>query len=352
MSGNFIILTSMKLTVAGLAKILKGKFVGEGDTPLKNLSKIEDAKPGDITFISNPKYLVWLYKTDASVVIANKDLKYDHEKIKNLILVDDAYLSFNLLLNKFSQSKLSHKGIHQTSSIHKSTQLAKNVSIGQFSVVGQNCIIGQNVIIMDNVSIQDNVSIGDNCVIYSGVRIYDSTVIGNDCILHSNCVIGSDGFGFAPNEKGEYIKTPQIGNVKIGDKVEIGSNSSIDRATLGSTVIGNGVKIDNLVQIAHNVTIGKNTVIAGQCGIAGSTKVGENCQIGGQVGIIGHLVIGNNVRINGQAGVFSNIKDNSIIKGTPAISERTFNRSYVYFRNLEKIVGDINDLKKLNDNNN
>ena len=188
-------------------------------------------------------------------------------------------------------------------------------------------------------------------MIYSGVRIYSDSIIGDNCIVHSNSVIGSDGFGFAPNKQGNYIKTPQIGNVVIGDNVEIGSNSSIDRATLGSTVVSDGVKIDNLVQIAHNVTIGKNTVIAGQCGIAGSTKIGENCQIGGQVGIIGHLKIGNNVRINGQAGVFSNIKDNTILKGTPAIDERTFNRSYVYFRNLEKIVKDINKLKKNNDSN-
>ena len=205
---------------------------------------------------------------------------------------------------------------------------------------------------MDNVSIQENVIIGNNSVLYSGVRIYDSSSVGSNCILHSNCVIGSDGFGFAPNKMGEYIKTPQIGNVIIGNNVEIGSNSSVDRATLGSTLIADGVKIDNLVQIAHNVSIGKNTVIAGQCGIAGSTKVGENCQIGGQVGIIGHLVIGNNVKINGQTGVFSNIKDNAILRGTPAMDERSFNRSYVYFKNLEKIAKDLNEIKKLNANNN
>ena len=342
----------MKLTITELAKILNGKFIGNGTTNLTNLAKIEEAKEGDITFISNPRYLPWLYKTKASVVIIDKVLEYDNAKIKNLILVDDAYLSFNTLLNRFSKTKLSHFGLHIDSRIHESVELGDNVSVGQFSVIGPNCKIGHNVIIMNNVSIQGNVTIGDDCVLYSGVRIYDDTFVGNNCIFHSNCVIGSDGFGFAPNELGEYIKTPQLGNVRIGNKVEIGSNSSIDRATLGSTIINSGVKIDNLVQIAHNVNIGKNTVIAGQCGIAGSTKVGENCQIGGQVGIIGHLVIGNNVRINGQTGVFSNIKDNAILRGTPAIDERTFNRSYVHFRNLEKIVSDINDLKKSNDNNN
>ena len=342
----------MKLTIAELAKILNGDFIGEGATSLSNLAKIEEAKEGDITFISNTRYLPWLYKTGASVTIIDKGLEYDRDKIKNLVIVDDAYLSFNMLLNRFSKSKLSHFGLHIDSRIHESAKLGNNVSVGQFSVISPNCKIGNNVIIMDNVTIQENVSIGDDCVLYSGVRVYDDTLIGNHCIFHSNCVIGSDGFGFAPNEMGEYIKTPQLGNVKIGNKVEIGSNSSIDRATLGSTVISDGVKIDNLVQIAHNVYIGKNTVIAGQCGIAGSTKVGENCQIGGQVGIIGHLVIGNNVRINGQTGVFSNIKDNSTLRGTPAMDERTFNRSYIHFRNFEKIVKDISDLKKSNDNNN
>ena len=334
-------------------KNTKNNFIDSiGNTPLIKPSKIEDAQIGDVTFVSNPKYIPWLYKTKASVVIIDSDLEYDDKKTGNVILVENAYSSFNKLLKRFAKNKLRYTGIHKNCSIDSSVKLGQNVSVGQFSVIGPNCKIGDNVIIMDNVTIQENVSIGDDCVLYSGVRVYDDTLIGNHCIFHSNCVIGSDGFGFAPNELGEYIKTPQLGNVKIGNKVEIGSNSSIDRATLGSTVISDGVKIDNLVQIAHNVFIGKNTVIAGQCGIAGSTKVGENCQIGGQVGIIGHLVIGNNVRINGQTGVFSNIKDNSTLRGTPAIDERTFNRSYIHFRNFEKIVKDISDLKKSNDNNN
>ena len=352
MSRNFIILPSMKLTIAELAEILKGKVVGEENTPLFKLSKIEDAQKGDITFMSNPKYLPWLYKTKASVVIIDNNLEYDEKKIRNIILVDNAYLSFSEILNRFAKNKLKNTGIHKNSSIDSTVKLGKNVSVGQFSYVGPNCNIGDNVIIMDNVSLQENVIIGNNCILYAGVRIYDNSTVGSNCILHSNCVIGSDGFGFAPNKMGEYIKTPQIGNVVIGNDVEIGSNSSVDRATLGSTVIADGVKIDNLVQIAHNVSIGKNTVIAGQCGIAGSTKIGENCQIGGQVGIIGHLTIGNNVKINGKTGVFSNIKDNAILKGTPAIDERTFNRSYVYFRNLEKIVKDVNQLKKNDAGNN
>ena len=340
----------MKLTINELAKILKGEIFGEGSTSLTNLAKIEEAKTGDITFISNPKYLPWLYKTNASVIIIDKGLTYDNKKNKNLIIVDDSYLSFNILLNRFSKNKLSHFGLHIDSRIHESVELGNNVSVGQFSVIGPNCKIGHNVIIMDQVSIQENVTIGNDCILYSGSRIYDDTFIGNECIFHSNSVIGSDGFGFASNEVGEYIKTPQLGNVKIGNKVEIGSNSSIDRATIGSTIISDGVKIDNLVQIAHNVSIGKNTVIAGQSGIAGSTKVGKNCQIGGQVGISGHITIGNNVKINGGSGVYSSVKDNSILKGTPAMNQSDFNRSYVYFRNFQQIVNEINSLKKINDN--
>ena len=344
----------MKLTIANLAEILNGRVIGNDNEIVRAISKIEEAQEGDITFLANSKYLPWLYKTKASAVIVNEDLNLDLNKsnIPNLILVKDSYSSFNKLLIKFSKNKIKHFGIHKFSDIHESTFLDKSVSVDKFSVIGSDCKIEANVVIMDNVTIQNNVSIGKNCIIYSGVRIYNDSIIGNNCVLHSNSVIGSDGFGYVPNDQGEYIKIPQLGNVKIGNKVEIGSNSSIDRATLGSTLISDGVKIDNLVQIAHNVSIGKNTVIAGQCGIAGSTKIGKNCQIGGQVGIIGHLNIGDNVKINGKTGVFSNIKDNAILKGTPAIDQGVFNRSYVHFRNLDKIVKDINELKKLNGSNN
>ena len=336
----------MKLTLAELADILEGSVVGDSNAKVNNLSKIVEASSGDVTFISNPKYLPWIYKTNATAVIIDKGTAYNGNVKCNLIEVDNSYSAFNSLLKKFSPEQASHFGIVENAIIGSTSKLGKSISMGHFSIIAENCKIGDNVIIMDNVSIAKNATIGDNCLIHPGVRIYSDTIIGNNCIVHSNSVIGSDGFGYAPNKKGEYIKTPQIGNVTIGDNVEIGSNTSIDRATLGFTIISEGVKIDNLVQIAHNVTVGKNTVIAGQCGIAGSTKIGENCQIGGQVGIIGHLTIGNNVKINGQAGVFSNIKDNAILKGTPAIDERTFNRSYVYFRNLEKIVKDVNQLKK------
>tara|TARA_X000001036_G_C20643228_1_gene791992 strand:+ start:84 stop:1112 length:1029 start_codon:yes stop_codon:yes gene_type:complete len=341
----------MKFSIAELAEILNGTIEGDKSISIDNISKIENATTGDIAFLSNPKYLPWIYKTKASIVIVNQELEIIKNTNCSLIRVKDSYSAFNKLLNEFSNNKINHFGICEKALIKKSSRLGKMVSVGNFSVVGENCKIGNNVIIMENVTIGDNTTLGDNCIIYAGVRLYSDSLIGNNCIIHSNSVIGSDGFGFAPNEKGKYIKTPQIGNVLIGDNVEIGSNTSIDRATLGSTIISNGVKIDNLVQIAHNVIIGENTVIAGQCGIAGSTKIGKNCQIGGQVGIIGHLTIGDNVRINGQAGVFSNIKENAVLKGTPAIDERTFNRSYVNFKNLENIVKDINRLKRANDSN-
>lgn len=332
----------MKISINKLAKILDGEIIGNEKVTLYNLSKIEDAIEGDITFLSNPKYIHWLYKTKASVVIIDRGIDYKAKDTPNLLVVENAYYSFNKLLNLISKKKLEFTGIHKLSSVDKSTVVGKDVSIGKFTTIDPKCKIGNNVFIMDNVSIKSNVTIGDNCVIHSGVRIYEDSIIENECIIHSNSVIGSDGFGYAPDDNGIYIKTPQIGNVHIKSNVEIGSNCSIDRATLGSTFIDEGVKIDNLVQVAHNVKIGKNTVIAGQAGIAGSTVIGKNCQIGGQVGFVGHLKVGDNVRINGQAGVFSNIPDDSIIKGTPAIDERNFNRSYVLFKNFEKVIKDLN----------
>ena len=266
----------MKLTLAELADILEGSVVGDSNAKVNNLSKIEDASSGDVTFISNPKYLPWIYKTNATAVIIDKGTAYNGNLKCNLIEVDNSYSAFNSLLKTFSSDQASHFGIVDNAIIDSTSKLGKSISMGHFSVIAENCKIGDNVIIMDNVSIAKNVTMGNNCLIHSGVRIYSDTIIGDNCIIHSNSVIGSDGFGYAPNKEGEYIKTPQIGNVTICDNVEIGSNTSIDRATLGSTVISEGVKIDNLVQIAHNVTVGKNTVIAGQCGIAGSTKIGEN----------------------------------------------------------------------------
>ena len=336
----------MKLTLANLALKLNGDIVGDSEIKLNNIAKIEYAKKGDITFLSNKKYLPWLKKTKASLIIVNKDFDIKVYKSLNFLCVEDSYLAFNQLLQLFNEVKKNQPEISKYSLVQKSSSIGNNVHIGNFSVVGNNCNISDSVVINDNVTIGNNISIGSNTILNAGVRVYDDTKIGDNCIIHSNSVIGSDGFGFAPNNNGEYTKTPQIGNVIIGSNVEIGSCTTIDRATIGSTIIDEGVKIDNLVQIAHNVEIGKNTVIAAQSGIAGSTKIGKNCQIGGQVGFAGHLDIGNNVKINGGSGVFSNIKDNSIVRGNPAFDARLFNRSYVYFKNLVNIFKDVDNLKK------
>ena len=336
----------MKLTLANLALRLNGNIVGDSEIKLNNIAKIEYAKKGDITFLSNKKYLPWLKKTKASLIIVNKDFDIKMYKSLNFLCVEDSYLAFNQLLQLFNQVKKNQPEISEYSLVQKSSSIGKNVHIGNFSVIGNNCNISDSVVINDNVTIGNNITIGSNTILNAGVRVYDDTKIGENCIIHSNSVIGCDGFGFAPNNDGEYIKTPQIGNVIIGNNVEIGSCTTIDRATIGSTIIEEGVKIDNLVQIAHNVEIGKNTVIAAQSGVAGSTKIGKNCQIGGQVGFSGHLNIGNNVKINGGSGVFSNLKDNSVVRGNPAFDASLFNRSYVYFKNLVNLFKDVEKLKK------
>lgn len=336
----------MKLTLANLALRLNGNIVGDSEIKLNNIAKIEYAKKGDITFLSNKKYLPWLKKTKASLIIVNKDFDIKMYKSLNFLCVEDSYLAFNQLLQLFNQVKKNQPEISEYSLVQKSSSIGKNVHIGNFSVIGNNCNISDSVVINENVTIGNNITIGSNTILNAGVRVYDDTKIGENCIIHSNSVIGCDGFGFAPNNNGEYIKTPQIGNVIIGNNVEIGSCTTIDRATIGSTIIEEGVKIDNLVQIAHNVEIGKNTVIAAQSGVAGSTKIGKNCQIGGQVGFSGHLNIGNNVKINGGSGVFSNLKDNSVVRGNPAFDASLFNRSYVYFKNLVNLFKDVEKLKK------
>ena len=336
----------MKLTLANLALRLNGNIVGDSEIKLNNIAKIEYAKKGDITFLSNKKYLPWLKKTKASLIIVNKDFDIKKYKSLNFLCVEDSYLAFNQLLQLFNQVKKNQPEISEYSLVQKSSSIGKNVHIGNFSVIGNNCNISDSVVINENVTIGNNITIGSNTILNAGVRVYDDTKIGENCIIHSNSVIGCDGFGFAPNNNGEYIKTPQIGNVIIGNNVEIGSCTTIDRATIGSTIIEEGVKIDNLVQIAHNVEIGKNTVIAAQSGVAGSTKIGKNCQIGGQVGFSGHLNIGNNVKINGGSGVFSNLKDNSVVRGNPAFDASLFNRSYVYFKNLVNLFKDVEKIKK------
>jgi UDP-3-O-[3-hydroxymyristoyl] glucosamine N-acyltransferase len=270
----------------------------------------------------------------------------DGEMTTTMIKVADAYLSFSKILEYYDQAKGSKTGIEQPSVISNNVKYGENLYLGSFSYIGSNVVLGNNVKIYPNSFIGDNVVIGNNVTIFAGTKIYSESELGNNCMIHSGTIIGSDGFGFAPNQDKTYSKIPQIGNVIIEDDVEIGACTTIDRATMGSTIIRKGVKLDNQIQIAHNVEVGENTVIAAQTAIAGSTKIGSNCVIGGQVGIAGHIRIGNNVRIQGQSGVGRNIKDGEILQGSPAFGYTDYFKSYVHFRNFPKIMKEFEDLKK------
>ena len=340
----------MKFTAAQIAGILEGEVIGNLDAVVFKLAKIEEGTEGSLTFLANPKYVNFIYTTQATITIVNNDFVPENELATTLIKVDDAYQSFSKLLEYYNQVKLMKSGIEEPSVISENVTYGEQLYLGSFSYVGKNVTMGNNVKIYPNCFIGDNVSIGDNCIFFAGVKIYSETEIGKNCNFHSGCVVGSDGFGFAPTEEGTFSKIPQIGNVIIEDDVEIGANTTIDRATLGTTLIRNGVKLDNHIQIAHNVEIGENTVIAAQTGIAGSTKIGSNCLIGGQVGIAGHLTIGNNVRVQAQSGIGKNIPDGEIIQGSPAFNYSDFSKSYVHFRNLPKIVSDLEELKSNNKN--
>jgi UDP-3-O-[3-hydroxymyristoyl] glucosamine N-acyltransferase len=331
----------MNFTAGQIADQLNGTVVGNRDVDINTLSKIEEGKKGSLTFLANPKYNEFIYSTDASATIVSNDFEPTEKITTTLIKVKDPYSSFTTILELFNDDKSKRSGISDKSDIDKSSTISKSSYVGSYTTIGKNSIVGDNCVIDNQVFIGDNVKIGNNCKIYPGTKILNDTIIGNSCIIHSSCSIGSDGFGFAPNDDGTYKKIPQTGNVVVGNNVEIGSNSTIDRATIGSTIIKDGVKLDNQIQIAHNVEIGENTAIAAQCGIAGSTKIGKNCMIGGQVGIIGHLKIGDNVKIQAQAGVTSDVESNARITGTPAISYMNYNKSYIHFKNLPEIVKKI-----------
>ena len=336
----------MKFTAAQIAEILEGEVVGDENVVVFKLAKIEEGIAGSLTFLANPKYVNFIYSTKATITIVNDNFIPEQSLTTTLIKVKDAYQSFSKLLEYYNQVKLMKSGIEQPSVISENVIYGDHLYLGSFSFIGKNVTIGHNVKIYPNCFIGDNVIIGDNCIFYAGVKVYSETEIGNNCNFHSGCVIGSDGFGFAPTENGTFSKIPQIGNVIIEDNVEIGANSTIDRATLGTTFIRSGVKLDNHIQVAHNVEIGENTVIAAQTGIAGSTKIGNNCFIGGQVGIAGHIIIGNNVRIQAQSGVGKNINDDEVIQGSPSFGYSDYSKSYVHFKNLPKIVNDIHEIQK------
>lgn len=336
----------MKFTAEQIAGILEGEVFGNPNAEVSQLSKIEEGYEGSLTFLANPKYLNYIYTTKASVTIVNNTFVPDAPLTTTLIKVEDAYASFSKLLEFYNEVKLNKSGIEQPSFIAETAKYGTNLYLGSFSYIGQNVVLGNNVKIYPNCFLGDNVVLGDNVIIFAGAKIYSETIIGNNCTIHSGAIIGADGFGFAPNPDGTYTKIPQIGNVVIEDNVDIGSCTTIDRATMGSTIIRKGVKLDNQIQIAHNVEIGENTVIAAQTGVAGSTKIGKNGMIGGQVGISGHLTIGDNVRIQAQSGVGRNIKDDEILQGSPTFGYNDFSKSYVHFKNLPKIVAEIEELKK------
>lgn len=335
----------MKFTAKQIAEILEGEVVGNPNAEVSKLSKIEEGAEGSLTFLSNKKYNNYIYTTKATITIVNKTFIPEGEITTTLIKVEDAYLSFSKLLEFYNQSKTNKVGIEQYSVLSENVKYGTHFYLGSFAYIGTNVTLGDNVKIYPNCFIGDNVVIGNNVTIFAGAKVFSETEIGNNVSIHSGAVLGGDGFGFAPNPDGSYSKIPQIGNLIIEDNVNIGAGTTIDRATMGSTIIRKGVKLDNQIQVGHNVEIGENTVIAAQTGIAGSTKIGKNCMVGGQVGFAGHITVGNNVHIQGKTGVTKSVKDGEILQGNPAMSYKEFYKSYVHFKNLPTIVDDLEKLK-------
>lgn len=342
----FLTFVLMVFTAGQIAGILEGELEGNPEIAVHKLAKIEEGEKGALTFLANPKYTSHIYTTRASITIVNKDFKPDQELETTLIKVEDAYEAFSKVLEFYNQVKNNKTGIEEPVFISESATYGDDFYMGAFSYLGTNVTIGNNVKIHPNVYIGDNVKIADNVTIFAGAKVQSESVIGNNCVIHSGVVIGADGFGFSPNKDGEFQKVPQTGNVILEDNVDVGAGTTIDRATLGSTILRKGVKLDNQIQIAHNVEIGEHTVIAAQTGIAGSTKIGKRCMIGGQVGIVGHITIGNNVKIQAQSGIGRNVQDNEVLQGSPALNYGDYNKSYVYFKNLPKISNRIDELEK------
>ncbi len=341
----------MKFTAHQIANLLDGEIVGDENAEVFTLSKIEEGKRGSLTFLSNPKYTPFIYSTDATITIVNNDFVAEKEINTTLIKVDNAYAAFSTLLEHYNNIKNNKIGVESPVSIAESAIIGDDVYVGAFTSIGENVRIGNNVKIYPNCFIGDNVTIGNHTTIFAGTKIYSDCSIGSYCNVDASVIIGADGFGFSPDENGVYSKVPQIGNVIIEDHVDIGASTTIDRATLGSTIIKKGVKLDNQIQIAHNVVIGEHTVIAAQTGIAGSTKIGKHCQIGGQVGIVGHITIGNHVKIQAQSGIAKSIADNEMLQGTPAFGYGDYYKSYVHFKNLPQLAKDIEELKKIKNDN-
>jgi len=337
----------MEFTAKQIATFLNGEIEGNPDVKVNIISKIEEGKKGSLSFLANPKYEKYIYDTEASIILVNQTFKPAKPVGATLIKVENAYDSIARLLELYEQSIPQKKGISTLSSIHDSVSMGNHVYVGDFACISQKTIIGNNTRIYPHVYIGDNVKIGNNTVLYAGVKVYHDCVIGTNCIIHAGAVIGSDGFGFASQEGANYKKIPQIGNVLVEDDVEIGANVTIDRATMGSTYIRKGVKLDNLIQIAHNVEIGENTVIVAQVGISGSTKVGRRCMIGGQAGLVGHLKVADEVKIGAQAGISHDLnKPGEIVLGSPAFPISEFRKSSAIFKHLPELRQQLFQLKK------
>ena len=337
----------MEFTAATIAGFLKGDIEGNPDIKVNTIAKIEEGQPGALSFLANPKYEHYIYETKSSIVLVNRSFAASAKISATLIRVENAYEAFASLLRLVDQARPRKKGIHPSAVIESSAKIGSDVFIGPFTYVGENCIIGDGCSVYPQVYIGDNTKLGNNCTINPGVKIYHDCILGEGCTIHAGTVIGSDGFGFAPQSDNEFMKIPQLGNVILEDHVEIGANVTIDRATMGSTIIRKGVKLDNLIQIAHNVEVGENSVMAAQTGISGSTKVGKNCMFGGQVGLAGHLKIANGTKIGAQGGILGDVKEeNTAIIGSPAIEVKQFLRSSVIFKKLPEMKVKIDSLEK------
>jgi len=336
----------MEFSASQIAEFVQGTIEGNPEIKVNRFSKIEEATCGSLTFLSNPAYTPHIYTTSASIVLVANSFVPERKLMCTLIRVADPYGALATLLELYQNQLPQKTGISPLAFIATSATIGVGAYIGEFAYIGENVKLGDQVKIYPQCYIGDQVSIGSGTVLYSGVRIYRDCIVGKDCTIHSNAVIGADGFGFAPQSDNHYRKVAQIGNVVIEDHVEIGALTAIDRATMGSTVVKKGVKLDNLIQIAHNVVVGENTVIAAQSGIAGSTRIGKNCLFGGQVGISGHLTIGDEVKMAAQTGLGNNLKDGQIVMGTPAIEASKFRKAFVYFRNFESLVKRIDELEK------
>ena len=335
----------MELSAKQIAEFIQGTIVGDENATVHTFAKIEEGMPGAISFLSNPKYTHYIYDTQSSIVLVNKDFTPEKEVKATLIKVDNAYESLAKLLNLYEMSKPKKTGIDPLAYIAPTAKIGENTYIGPFACVGDNAVIGDNTSLHPHATVGSGAKVGSDCILYPHATVYHDCRIGNGCILHAGSVIGADGFGFAPSPEG-YEKIPQIGIVILEDNVEIGANTCIDRATMGATVIHKGVKLDNLIQIAHNVEVGSNTVMASQVGIAGSTKVGEWCMFGGQVGLAGHIKVGDKVNCGAQSGIANNTKSGSTIMGSPAFEVKGFMKSSAAFKKLPEIYLELNAMKK------